>query len=48
VLVLCRVEQMKQREIAKAMGISVSAVEKHLARALSHLARHADIAVASA
>jgi RNA polymerase sigma-70 factor (ECF subfamily) len=42
VLVLCRLEQMKQAEIATAMGISVSSVEKHLVRALAHLARHAD------
>jgi RNA polymerase sigma-70 factor (ECF subfamily) len=38
VLVLCRVEQMKQSEIARAMGISVSSVEKHLVRGLAHLA----------
>jgi RNA polymerase sigma-70 factor (ECF subfamily) len=39
VLVLCRIEQMKQSDIAREMGISVSAVEKHLVRAADHLAR---------
>ncbi len=48
VLVLCRLEQMKQAEIATAMGISVSSVEKHLVRALAHLARHVDAPRASA
>ena len=41
VLMLCRLEQMKQAEIARAMGISISSVEKHLVRARSHIARHA-------
>ncbi len=48
VLVLCRLEQMKQAEIATAMGISVSSVEKHLVRALAHLARHVDAPRSSA
>ena len=39
VLVLCRFEQMKQGEIAEVLGISVSAVEKHLVKALAHLTR---------
>ena len=39
VFVLCRLEQMKQKEIAELLGISVSAVEKHLVKALSHVAR---------
>lgn len=39
VLVLCRLEQMKQKDIARVMGISVSSVEKHLVRAVAHLAR---------
>jgi len=42
VLMLCRLEQMKHAEIARAMGISVSAVEKHLVRARMHLTRHAE------
>jgi RNA polymerase sigma factor (sigma-70 family) len=39
VFVLCRLEQMKQKEIADLLGISVSAVEKHLVKALAHVAR---------
>jgi RNA polymerase sigma-70 factor (ECF subfamily) len=42
VLVMCRVDQMKQRDIAECMGISVSSVEKHLARALRHLSHCVD------
>lgn len=41
VLVLCRLEDRKQAEVAQHMGISVSSVEKHLVRALAHLARNA-------
>jgi RNA polymerase sigma-70 factor (ECF subfamily) len=37
VFLLFRVERMRQRDIASAMGISVSAVEKHIARASAHL-----------
>ncbi len=48
VLMLCRLEQMKHAEIAREMGISVSSVEKHLVRARTHLARHADGAGPSA
>jgi DNA-directed RNA polymerase specialized sigma24 family protein len=33
---------MKQADIAKLMGISVSAVGQHLAKALAHLARRTD------
>lgn len=44
VLVLCRIEKMKQKEIAQAMGISVSSVEKHLVRAVAHLSRRVDTA----
>jgi len=40
-LMLYRVERMRQADIAKVMGISVSAVEKHLARAAAHLAHRA-------
>lgn len=42
VFVLCRLEQMKQKEIADVLGISVSAVEKHLVKALAHVARRMD------
>ena len=42
IFVLCRLEQMKQKEIADLLGISVSAVEKHLVRALAHVARRMD------
>ena len=41
VFVLIRLERMKQADIAAMFGISISAVEKHLAKALAHLARHA-------
>lgn len=39
VLMLCRLERMKHAEIAREMGISVSSVEKHLVRAMTHLTR---------
>jgi RNA polymerase sigma-70 factor (ECF subfamily) len=39
VLVRCRLDQMKHAEIARELGISVSAVEKHLVRAMAQLAR---------
>jgi RNA polymerase sigma-70 factor (ECF subfamily) len=44
VLVMCRLESMKQADIAATMGISVSSVEKHMVRALAHLSRHSDTA----
>jgi RNA polymerase sigma factor (sigma-70 family) len=34
---LFRLEHMKQGEIARALGVSVSSVEKHVARAAAHL-----------
>lgn len=37
VLVLCRFEQRKQAEIAEILGISVSAVEKHLVKGITYL-----------
>jgi RNA polymerase sigma-70 factor (ECF subfamily) len=37
IFLLFRVERMKQRDIATAMGVSVSAVEKHIMRASAHL-----------
>lgn len=39
ILLLHRLDNMKQRAIADHLGISTSAVEKHLARASQHLAR---------
>lgn len=39
VFVLQRLEGLKNREIAVALGISVSAVEKHMVKALVHLSR---------
>lgn len=39
VFVLNRLEQMKNREIAQMLGISESAVEKHMTKALAHLGR---------
>lgn len=42
VFMLHRLERMKQREIAAALGVSVSSVEKHMAKALAHLARRID------
>lgn len=38
VFILFRLENMKQREIAQLFGLSVSAVEKHVTKALAHLA----------
>ena len=40
VFLLIRLQQMKQSEVAAMFGISVSAVEKHVARALAQLTRH--------
>jgi len=42
IFVLCRLENMKHAQIAELLGISVSAVEKHLSKALAHLARRMD------
>ena len=38
VFLMHRIEEMKYREIAQALGISQSAVEKHIARAALFLA----------
>ena len=38
VFVLCRVEGIRQKSVARRLGVSVSAVEKHMIRAISHLA----------
>jgi len=40
VFVLQRLEGCRHREIAERLGISVSAVEKHLVRAIHHLSLH--------
>jgi RNA polymerase sigma factor (sigma-70 family) len=37
IFLLARLENMKQGEIARRMGVSLSGVEKHLARAVAHL-----------
>jgi RNA polymerase sigma factor (sigma-70 family) len=37
IFLLARLENMKQAEIAQRMGVSLSGVEKHLARAVTHL-----------
>jgi RNA polymerase sigma-70 factor (ECF subfamily) len=37
IFILARVEHMSQNDIAKLFGISVSAVEKHIVKALNHL-----------
>jgi RNA polymerase sigma factor (sigma-70 family) len=41
VFMLDRLEHLKHLEIARLFGISVSAVEKHISKALAHLARRA-------
>ena len=42
VFLLHRLERMKYHEIADLFGISVSAVEKHVMKALAHIARRMD------
>ncbi len=39
IFILFRLENMKQRDIALAFGITVKAVEKHVLKAVTHLAR---------
>ncbi|HYD86043.1 MAG TPA: sigma-70 family RNA polymerase sigma factor [Vitreimonas sp.] len=39
IFILARMEHMKQRDIAQLFGIAVSTVEKHLMRAMLHLAK---------
>ena len=43
IFLLHRLEYMKYREIADLYGISQSAVEKHMMKALAHLAKHMDL-----
>ncbi len=39
VFLLCRVEGLRQKGVAQKLGVSVSSVEKHMIRAIAHLAR---------
>lgn len=41
VFLLIRLQQMRQAEVAEKLGISISAIEKHVAKALAQLARRA-------
>ncbi|WP_404334483.1 RNA polymerase sigma factor [Sphingomonas sp. MMS12-HWE2-04] len=43
IFVLRRLEGMRYIEISKRLGISVSAIEKHMVRAIAHLASAGDI-----
>ena len=38
IFILCRVEGLRQKRVANRLGISVSAVEKHMMKAIAHLA----------
>ena len=40
VFVLCRIEGLRHKRIANRLGISVSAIEKHMIKAIAHLAKH--------
>jgi RNA polymerase sigma-70 factor (ECF subfamily) len=42
IFILNRLEHVPNREIALRLGISVSAVEKHMGRAIRHLLAHAE------
>lgn len=42
IFLMHRVEGLKYREIAARLDITMSAVEKHIAKAVLHLATHAD------
>lgn len=39
VFVLCRVEGLRQKAVAERLGVSVSSIEKHMIKAIAHLAR---------
>jgi RNA polymerase sigma factor (sigma-70 family) len=43
VFVMVKFEHMKQAEVGEALGISVSAVEKHLTKAVSYLMRRLNL-----
>ena len=40
VFVLCRVEGLRQKAVAQRLGVSVSSIEKHMIKAIAHLARN--------
>ena len=42
IFVLCRVEGMRHRTVAKRLGVSVSAVDKHMMKAIAYLAESLD------
>ena len=42
IYILHRLEKMRHKEIAELLGLSVSAVEKHVVRAVAHLALRID------
>jgi RNA polymerase sigma factor (sigma-70 family) len=42
IFLMHRIDGLKYREIAARLGVTVSAVEKHIAKAVLHLASHAD------
>jgi len=37
IFVLCRIDGMKYAEVARRLGVSVSAIEKHMMKAIAHL-----------
>ncbi len=39
VFILCRIEGMKHKHVARRLGISVSTVEKHMVKAIAYLTR---------
>ena len=43
VFVLCRIEGMLQKGVAARLGVSVSAVEKHMIKAIAHMTMHLDV-----
>ena len=40
VFVLCRIEGLRHKRIANRLGISVSAIEKHMIKAIAHLSNY--------
>lgn len=38
VFVLCRVEGLRHKDVARRVGVSVSSIEKHMIKAIAHLA----------